>query len=172
MKTGRTSTEICWPLRAGIRRLTFFSCISLFITISHWGSWNRFVWIRWWRDRNLRLKRWFSCIFGKRWPFYLGWMLMIWRSCLLFKRKDLDTVEIHIILLFSSIKNRNNFFFLSTRVLIGDKLLSSDMKAGLKIFTLILIHSTTGNLLHSKTELHLLCGNCSNYKTMWNSPFI
>lgn len=111
MKTGRTSAEICWPLRAGIRRLTFFSCISLFITISHWGSWNRFVWIRWWWDGNLRLKRWFSCIFGKRWPFYLGWMLMIRRSCLLFKRKDLDTVEIHIILLFSSIKNRNNFFF-------------------------------------------------------------
>lgn len=170
MKTGGTSAEICWPLRASIGRLAFFRCISLFIRISHWGSWNRFIWIRWWWDRNLRLKRWFSCVFGKRWPFHLGWVLMIWRSCLLFKRKDLGTVKIHIILLFSSIKNRNKF--VSTGVLVGDKLLSSDTNAGPKIFTIILVHCTTGNFLRSKTQLHLLCGNCSNYKAMWNFPLI
>ena len=94
LKAGGTSAEICWPLRAGIGRLTFFCCISLFIAISHWGRWNRFVWIRWCWDRNLRLERRFSCIFGKRRPFYLGWVLMIWRSCLLLKTKDLGTVKI------------------------------------------------------------------------------
>ena len=44
-------------------------------------------------------------------------------------------------------KNRNKF--VSTRVLVGDKLLSSDTKAGPEIFTLF--HSIIGNLLHSKT---------------------
>lgn len=155
MKTGGTAAQICWPLRAGIGRLIFFSCISVFITISHWGSLNRFVWIRCWWDRNLRLKRWFSCIFGKRWSFYLGWVLMIWRSCLLFKRKDLDTVQINIILLFSTMKNRNRFDWWQ----VGDWLVITcqDTKAGSKIFMLIVIHSTIGNLLHSITQLHLLC---------------
>lgn len=57
VKAGGAAAEICWPLWAGIGRLTFISCISLFITVSHWGCWNRLVWIRCWRDRNLRLKR-------------------------------------------------------------------------------------------------------------------
>lgn len=57
VETGGAAAQICWPLRAGIGRLTFISCISLFITVSHWGAWNGFVWIRCWRDRNLRLER-------------------------------------------------------------------------------------------------------------------
>lgn len=160
MKTGGASAEICWPLRAGIGRLAFVSCISLFIAVSPWGSWNCFVWIRCWWDRNLRLKRWFSSIFGKSWPFYLGWVLMIWRSCLLFKRKDLDIVKIHTILLFYGIKKQEQICFYKT---LGDKL-SSDTNAGPKIFTLTLIHSKIGNLLQSKTQLHLLFGICSTLK--------
>lgn len=41
---------------------------------------------------------------------------------------------------------------------------SSDTNAGPKIFTLTLIHSKIGNLLQSKTQLHLLFGNCSTLK--------
>lgn len=91
LQAGGAAAQICWPLRAGVGRLTFISCVSLFVTVSHWGAWDRLVWIRCWRDRNLRLKRWFSSIFGNRRPFHLGWVLVIWRSCRLFKRKDLDT---------------------------------------------------------------------------------
>lgn len=72
LQAGGAAAQLCRPLRAGVGGLAFVTCVSLFVTVSHWGGWNRLVRVRCWRDRNLRLKRRFSSIFGNRRPFHLG----------------------------------------------------------------------------------------------------